>query len=395
MPIVCEENEHVFDHECRPCEPGYKREEGDKASGENTLCQPIICHENEHVLNHECVSCEWGFVNEAGDRASGDDTPCRDASIRCRYEAIDESECPGTCEGPDEVACDTMGLEDIMCPPTLSAVGDPRRNVGAVVFPEEEEEYETINGSVWCEEAFGGLTEEAFGGLGMTRRELQNPNVFDPDGNNLAVDSPSGEDNGFILDIGCNYWKLDWDCGLLNCPHNVYDERLEDGELCELDMFDFVHEANLAIGNLPEGPPRRQLEIYAEDLIGNCGTGEHDVYRKVCERIELYIINILWFYPLDIEQCYFVLETGLLHQAFANWMRVDINSIVLECFEEVLDRRELKDSERGNREAGKSAIDAAVGGHVDELELRNFVDFILADKERNGDGNDLTDLDEV
>eukprot|EP00494_Astrolonche_serrata_P023767 UN24025 len=341
-PIICEENEYVDDYACHPCHPGYKSPGGDKATKGDTLCEPIICHTNEKVVDHKCHPCQPGYKNIAGDRAAGDDTFCHDASLVCRYEAIEEEECePLGCEGPDEVACLQSGLDSIVCPDAL--IPSDRRNLmGGIECPECDEDIEDdniIEASLFCDAFMDG----------SDRRDL------------LAAGNTNDSLNPFFqFDSDCEYMMVDFDCGLQQCPHDVYDESLEDDTLCELDMHNFNFASSkhpiVDMNSAAFSAMAKQFYERHEDVIGNCG--QFDVYRKTCKTIEIITINIFWYLPsLDLEQCLFVLDTGLLHQAFANWTGLEVENIYLECLLGEEDypgetRRELKRSEAKHNEHG-------------------------------------------
>eukprot|EP00494_Astrolonche_serrata_P023628 UN23886 len=411
-PIICEENEFVYDHECHPCHPGYKNWAGDRATDGNTMCEPIICHANEHVMNHKCEPCPSGEKNIAGDRAAGEDTHCHDASLVCTYEAVDESECPEEgCEGPDEVGCLQQGLDDILCPQAVMGMSDPRRSLGLEIdlglgandSPQGANDSPlgandsplgandsplgandvVIEGDLFCYD----IMEE----YNSDRRQLQENEEIEIDFGEVGM-----FDGFFQLGVGehgCQYMMLDFDCGLKQCPEDIYDTHLADDELCELDLKHSTFEEQASdlfeIGWMGR---RNNLDFTDPMLISNCG--DHDVYRKVCQKIEVIRINIFWYFPaLDIASCQFVLDTGLLHQAFANWTGVPVENIFLECNLGLdvdiagVTRRDLKESERNKnseREHHEKSELGEINNLIDELEVRNLVEFILADGERNG-----------
>jgi hypothetical protein len=49
---------------------------GDDASGDDTSCDFPLCAVMEHVVNHACVACAPGFGRDAGDSTGGADTNC-------------------------------------------------------------------------------------------------------------------------------------------------------------------------------------------------------------------------------------------------------------------------------------------------------------------------------
>ncbi|SVB41242.1 uncharacterized protein METZ01_LOCUS194096, partial [marine metagenome] len=62
------------------CEDGEESEEGGMirtcVNGDWDNSEPIICPQDEKVTNHTCEPCPEGSVNEEGDDASGSDTMC-------------------------------------------------------------------------------------------------------------------------------------------------------------------------------------------------------------------------------------------------------------------------------------------------------------------------------
>lgn len=75
-PAKCSRDHYVTKHQCTPCLPGFEREAGDLASGDETECTPTLCLAGYRVSNHACVKCSLGTNNNFGDLASGDDTTC-------------------------------------------------------------------------------------------------------------------------------------------------------------------------------------------------------------------------------------------------------------------------------------------------------------------------------
>ena len=67
--VLCDENEYVFNKECRlACPPGTYNAPGDDASsGTNTTCDAILCSENYYVSDHKCIECDPGTYNAQGD----------------------------------------------------------------------------------------------------------------------------------------------------------------------------------------------------------------------------------------------------------------------------------------------------------------------------------------
>ena len=75
-PVICLENEYVFNNACEPCPAGSTNAAGDDASAGNTSCDATLCSANEYVNNNACEPCPAGTTNLAGDDASIGNTSC-------------------------------------------------------------------------------------------------------------------------------------------------------------------------------------------------------------------------------------------------------------------------------------------------------------------------------
>ena len=63
QPVLCDENEYVFNKERLACPPGTYNAPGDDAIVWTQHVMLTICSENYRVSNHTCVICEQGTYN--------------------------------------------------------------------------------------------------------------------------------------------------------------------------------------------------------------------------------------------------------------------------------------------------------------------------------------------
>lgn len=116
-PIICLENQHVVNYQCKTCVPGTENPKRDEATAGNTDCDIIYCSADQHVVLHQCIDCRDGETNESYDDASGDNTDCD--VITCptdqhvvNYECVP---CPaGTTNASGDLATDGLTTCDII-----------------------------------------------------------------------------------------------------------------------------------------------------------------------------------------------------------------------------------------------------------------------------------------
>jgi hypothetical protein len=118
VPVLCLENEYVFNERCESCPAGTTNAAGDDTLGGNTACDATMCGANQYVLGNACESCPAGTTNAANDNASEGNTAC-DAKLCGVDQYVSDNTCASCPAGTTNAANDNASEGNTACDATL------------------------------------------------------------------------------------------------------------------------------------------------------------------------------------------------------------------------------------------------------------------------------------